>query len=229
MPLTLTLHDKHDNLDVLDELLYMLEHPIPKWTKHEIEQNSITYLNYLIAIEPHIAENKVNVLQSYHAITPRYLIVVMTNYKDPSKIIVSGYPIRPTHFDQMMDEVATFMKNLALNGFVIEANPNILKQLYGIETIINENSTIADNPVNTGFKTIPVLNMMNQPQCRRELATIDLNVSQQADLRSLMPSLYQQITSSTTNTMPKFEKELRTLLTFCLLSSKCPMLMRTHQ
>lgn len=212
----LTLHDKQNNLDILDELIYMLEHPIAKWAKHEIDQNSMTYLDYLIAIEPHIAQN-------YNAITPpRYLIVVMTNYKDPSKIIVSGYPIRPTHFDQMMDRVTTFMKNFALNGFVIEANPNILKQLYGIETIIN-------NPGNTGFKTATVLNMMNQPQCRRELATIDLNVSQQADLRSLMPSLYQQITSSTTNTMPKFEKELRTLLTFCLLSSKCPMLMRTHQ
>lgn len=218
----LTLHENHDNLDVLDELLYMLEHPIPKWTKHEIEQNCITYLDYLTTIEPHIAEN-------YEAITPRYLIVVMTNHKDSSKIIVRGYQIRPTHFDQMMDQVTTFMKNLALNGFVIEANPNILKQLYGIETIINENSTIADNPVNTGFRTIPVLKMMNQPQCRRELATIDLNVSQQADLRSLMPSLYQQITSSITNTMPKFEKDLRTLLTFCLLSSKYPMLMRTHQ
>ena len=211
----LTLHDKHDNLDVLNELIYMLEHPIAKWAKHEIEQNSMTYLDYLIAIEPHIAQN-------YHAITPRYLIVVMTNHKDSSKIIVRGYQIKPTHFDQMMNQVTTFMKNLALNGFVIEANHDILKQLYGIETIIN-------NPVNTGFRTIPVLKMMNQPQCRRELATIDLNVSQQADPRSLMPSLYHQITSSTTNTMPKFEKELRTLLTFCLLSSKYPMLMRTHQ
>lgn len=218
----LTLHDKHDNLDVLNELIYMLEHPIAKWAKHEIEQNSMTYLNYLIAIEPHIAQN-------YHDITPRYLLVVMTNHKDPSKIIVRGYQIKPTHFDQMMAQVTTFMKNLDLNGFVIEANHNILKQLYGIETIINKNSTIANNPVNTNFRTTPVLKIMNQPQCRRELATIDLNVSQQADLRSLMPSLYQQITSSTTNTMPKFEKELRTLLTFCLLSSKYPMLMRTHQ
>lgn len=219
----LTLHENHNNLDVLNELIYMLEHPITKWAKHEIEQNSMTYLDYLIAIEPHIAQN-------YNAITPpRYLIVIMTNYKDPSKIIVSGYPIRSTHFDQIMDRITTLMKNLALNGFVIEADHNILKQLYGIETIINKNSTIADNPGNTGFKTATVLKIMNQPQCRRELATIDLNVSQQADLRSLMPSLYQQITSSTTNTMPKFEKELRTLLTFCLLSSKYPMLMRTHQ
>lgn len=211
----LTLHDKHDNLDVLNELIYMLEHPIAKWAKHEIKQNCITYLNYLIAIEPHIAEN-------YEAITPRYLIVVMTNHKDSSKIIVRGYQIRPTHFDQMMAQVTTFMKNLALNGFVIEADHNILKQLYGIETIIN-------NPVNTGFRTATVLKIVNQPQCRRELATIDLNVSQQADLRSLMPSLYQQIISSTTNMMPKFEKDLRTLLTFCVLSSKYPILMRMHQ
>ena len=218
----LTLHENHDNLDVLDELLYMLEHPIPKWTKDEVEQNQIAYIYYLTTITSYIAT-------SYDDNTSRYLLVVMTSYMDPSKTIVRGYQINQSRFDQMMTHVNTFMKNLDVNGFVVEVDRNILKQLYGIETIINKNSTIANNPVNTDFRTTPVLKIMNQPQCRRELATIDLNVSQQANLRSLMPSLYQQITSSITNTMPKFEKELRTLLTFCLLSSKYPMLMRTHQ
>lgn len=211
----LTLHENHDNLDVLDELLYMLEHPIIEWTKNEIEQNQIAYIDYLTTIKSYIATR-------YDADTSRCLLVVMTSHMDPSKTIVRGYQIKQSRFDQMMTHVNTFMKNLDINGFIIETNPNMFKQLYGLETIIN-------NPVNTGFRTVPVLKIMNQPQCRRELATIDLNVNQQADLRSLMPSLYQQITSSTTNTMPKFEKELRTLLTFCLLSSKCPMLMRTHQ
>lgn len=218
----LTLHDKHDNLDVLDELIYMLEHPIAKWAKHEVKQNQIAYIDYLTTIKSYIST-------CYDTNTSRHLLVVMTNHMDPSKTIVRGYQIKQSRFDQMMAHINTFMKNLSLNGFVVEVTPNMLKQLYEIEDIINKNSTIADNPGNTGFKTVPVLKIMNQPQCRRELATIDLNVSQQADLRSLMPSLYQQITSSTTNMMPKFEKELRILLTFCVLSSKCPMLMRTHQ
>ena len=140
----LTLHDKHDNLDVLNELIYMLEHPIAKWAKHEIEQNNITYLNYLTTIKSYIAT-------SYDTNTSRYLLVVMTSHKDPSKIIVSGYPIRPTHFDQMMDRVTTFMKNLALNGFVIEANPNILKQLYGIETIISQPPVVKNHRLVRSF------------------------------------------------------------------------------
>ena len=134
---------------------------------------------------------------------------------DPSKTIVRGYQINQSRFDQMITHVNTFMKNLAINGFVVEVKRNMLKQLYGIEAIVNENSLM----------TYRVLNIMNQPQYRRELATVDLNVMQQADLQSLIPLLYQQITSS----MPKFEKEFRTLLTFCLLSSKCPILMRMHQ
>lgn len=204
----LTLHEDHDNLDVLDELIYMLKHPIPKWTKDEVKQNQIAYIDYLKTIKSYIATR-------YTADTSRYLLVVMTSYMDPSKIIVRGYHINQSRFDQMMAHVNTFMKNLDVNGFVVEVNRNMLKQLYEIEAIVNENSLMTDR----------VLNMMNQPQYRRELTTVDLNVMQQAYLQSLIPLLYQQIASS----MPKFEKEFRTLLTFCLVSSKYPILMHTHQ